>query len=231
MVERQESPDYTPPSVRPQPDAEFWSMIGSISPGCITDATSWVRNISPDTWFEIARLVATITSIAIPALVAIRSIRGVAEESRLSSVHSEMRSCLIKAVDILGRALDLLDAVSRNVTYRNILTQEPIETAHQRFWREIDPLVTKYKKLTSSLRLLLPKDLTEKLRVLVGKINTAKNFAVDSTPSPELRNAVEDAGRHYRDFINACRAYIKADELKPLDSLTRHALESLEQSA
>lgn len=161
-----------------------------------------------------------LVGIVIAAMVAIVSIRRVADEARLSSVHSEMRGIIVKAVAVLGRVVELLDHVAGAVRYTSALTGQPIETAHRRFWREIDQSVKEYREITAELRLLLPEPLHHSLESLVVAINAAKNLAKDEPTSPnsnvELREAVDKAGACYREFINASRKYIKADELKPL---------------
>lgn len=180
-------------------------------------------------WFEIVKFIASLLGITLPTLFGIYSIRKVAEESRLSSVHAEMRACLIKAVEILGREVDLLDGVANGVTYRRRTTGQDVETAYTRFWREIDGMVAHYKEISAGLRLLLPKDLSDRLRDLVSSVNEAKDLAADEFELSELRRAVDEAGKLYREFVNTSRAYIKADELKPLDSWKRGAIESEEE--
>ncbi len=171
--------------------------------------------------FQIAGLAITLLGIAVTAIMAVNSIQRAAEEERLSVVHTEMRGCLTETLRVLGRALDLLDDVANRVTYATFDELKPIETAHERYWKEIASLSNAYRVLGAKQQLLLPKALWDRLKHLTGAINAARHLATNAKPetdTTQLKTAVSAAGKAYRRFINDCRAYIKSDNLAPLDT-------------
>ena len=164
------------------------------------------------------------TGIGATAGAAIYSIRKTAQENRTSAVHIDMCRCLIGTVKILRQTLVLLGGVADKAIYTRLPTDEIIENAYTRFWRELEKLHQEYTLLVSQQLLLIPELLFRKLQVVVEKFNYAKNLAALVKPderniypdTTELRQAVNEAGRHYREFVSKCRTYIGPNKLKAL---------------
>ena len=84
---------------------------------------------------------ASIIGVIVGAAITFISIRLSARESRVSTVHERMSSCLVQTLDIIWETMHLLADVANRVSYRTLDTEEFKETAYDRYWRNLDRLM------------------------------------------------------------------------------------------
>lgn len=158
----------------------------------------------------------SIIGIVATAGIAIYSIRKTAEASRVTDTYSEMKSCLMETVLILDKVLILLDGVTKKVVYYRVPEKEIIETAYDRYWREIGPLAGQFKEMQSKQKLILPARLYGCLQELIKEINFARESAKSAVPgenyiTSELQNKMEKVALKYKAFINDARHHLCAN--------------------
>lgn len=175
-----------------------------------------------------------IIGILVTTLVAIYSIRKIAETNRVSNIHLEMTSCLISTISILDRAISLLDDISRHVVYYRVPEQKIIETAYDRYWREIKDLSDKFKKIQSKQKLVFPSELYNNIQDLLKAINNARELVKHVSPdennlypdTQELQKEIEIVASKYKNFINRARCYLGTDEISPISKLREEILKA-----
>lgn len=79
---------------------------------------------------EIITVVVGILGILLTAIGANYSIRQTAKETRVSTTHEKMSSCLVQTFDIIWETMHLLDDVANRVNYHTFDTEEFKETAY-----------------------------------------------------------------------------------------------------
>ena len=173
-------------------------------------------NIDPNHTISIIGIIAT-------AGIAIYSIRKTAEASRVTNTYSEMKSCLMETVLILDKVLTLLDGVAKKVVYYRIPEKEIIETAYDRYWREIGPLAGQFKEMQSKQKLILPARLYGCIQELIKEMNFARELAKSAVPrenhiypdTSELQNKMGKVALRYKAFINDARHHLGANANVP----------------
>ncbi len=89
-------------------------------------------------WLQwIVQMSISVVAVGIPAIIAVVAIRKTARENRLSNVHHYMTDCIIDSIQIIKKPLGLLEDISNKVFYIKIPERDFIETAYDRYWREI----------------------------------------------------------------------------------------------
>ncbi len=180
----------------------------------------------------------SIMGIVLTAGIAIYSIRKTAEVSRVTSTYSEMKSCLIETVLIFDKALVLLDGVARKIVYYRVPERTPVETAYNRYWKEIGPLANRFKEMQAKQKLVLPSVLYEGIQKLIRETNLARELVKGAVPdenhiypdTSELQEKMESATSKYKDFINMARCYLGASELIPLSKKVEDILNTNEEA-
>lgn len=167
--------------------------------------------------------VITILGILVMTLVAIVAIRKTAEANRISNVHEEMVHCIIDSIESIRKVRILLIHISRKVVYSKLPENKVIETAYDRYWREIEDISKEFNLQQSKQKFVLPKDLYAKMQDLIDKINEAKRKVKDYEPdknhfypnTEDLETTVKEINSLYADFVHEARVYIGVDALKP----------------
>ncbi|MFH2138782.1 MAG: hypothetical protein ABII88_09755 [Candidatus Omnitrophota bacterium] len=170
---------------------------------------------------NLAMTLIPIISIILTTLVAIFSIRKTAESNRVSTVHTEMLKCLIDSIVIIRKISILLDDIARKVTYVELPEEKTIETAHTRYWREINNLTSEFNLLNSKQKLLFPKNIYDKMQEIIDELNKGRNLSKDLVPSnnldtTDLNKVTKKINSLYVDFIHEARNYVGVDALKPV---------------
>lgn len=171
-------------------------------------------------------------------LVAIWLVRKTAEANRITNTYSGMKSCLIETVLILDKVLTLLDGVARKVVYYRVPEKEAIETAYDRYWREIGFLAVRFKEMQSKQKLILPAKLYSRIQELIKEINSARELAKGAVPNEkhiypdtsELQEKVKSATSQYKDFINNARSYLGTSMLTPFSKKSEDILKTNEDA-
>jgi len=179
----------------------------------------------------------SILGILITAVIAIISIRKTARESRVSTVHEKMSSCLVPTFDIAWEMIHLLDHVANRVYYRTVDTGEFKETAYDRYWRELDRLTGENRTLFSQQQLYFPNEIVETLEEIDQLLNKARYEVKKVKPNekhvyPDTSNVesvMEKARPLLKRFKEQARAYIGSDELKRITPLEEPRLQALEE--
>lgn len=169
----------------------------------------------------------SILGILITAVIAIISIRKTARESRVSTVHEKMSSCLVQTFDIVWEMMHLLDHVAHGVYYRKVDTEEFKETAYDRYWRELDRLTEENRALVSQQILYFPKDLLEELKEIDKLLNKARYKVKEVKPNEknlypntsDVQSVIDEARPILMSFRERARAYIGSDKLEPITPL------------
>lgn len=161
---------------------------------------------------------APMLGILITTLVSIVAIRKTAEANRVSNVHNEMLQCIIVSMVGIRKISILLDGISRNASYFSFPGDKLIETAYDRYWREIQIISNEFNINQSRQLLVLPKPLYEKMQKLIDKLNEARNEAKDlksNGNNEKLREILKEINSLYVDFVHETRVYVGVDALKP----------------
>lgn len=172
---------------------------------------------------QILEPITPILGILITTLVSIFTIRKTAEASRVSNIHNEMLQCIIDSVVNIRKVSILLDDISRKASYFRIPGREFIETAYDRYWREIQNLSKEFNINQSKQKFVLPKNLYERMQKLIDKLNEARNEAKCLKPNnnnvyPDtqtLGEILKEINSLYVDFVHEARVYVGVDALKP----------------
>ena len=175
----------------------------------------------------------TIAGIIVTTIVAIYSIRKTAISNRISSVHSEMLNCMVEGTTYIRETISLLEAISKNVVYYKLPGKKYVESAFDRYWREIEPIANSFNKFQSKQKFLFPKALYEIMQEIIIKLNEAKKLvrALDSnsstfaTDSKPLRDKVAEIEQIYVDFIHSSRQYLGVDKISPISKEKDQLLE------
>lgn len=166
----------------------------------------------------------SILGIFVTAWVAIYSIRKTAEANRVSTVHNEMVQCIMDSIIKMRIERTLLSNIANRVSYYRVPEHELIETAYDRYWREIQTISTEFKLIQAKQMFVFPKELYEKIQNLINKTNEAREEAKhynpqtsDFTPGDnKLNEIVKEINSLYVDFVNDARRYIGASALPPI---------------
>ncbi len=170
---------------------------------------------------------ASILGVIVGAAITFISIRLTAKESRVSTVHEKMSSCLVQTFDIVWEMMHLLDHVAHGVYYRKVDTEEFKETAYDRYWRELDRLTEENRALVSQQILYFPKDLLEELKEIDKLLNKARYKVKKVKPNEknvypntsDVQSVIDEARPILMSFRERARAYIGADKLEPITPL------------
>ncbi len=173
---------------------------------------------------DVLTIVITAIGIFTTTIIAIRTIRKSAIESRVSKIHTEMTSCIIETVFIINEVLTLLREIAGKVFYESIPEGNPIGNAYNRFWGTIDDYSSKLKEIQAKQRIVFPRELYKECQKLIKKLNEARNISRDLKPdknniypdTSQLIPIVNDTISLYTDFLNIGRKYSGADKLKPI---------------
>ena len=168
-----------------------------------------------DLVLALAPSLVSVVAIIVTSVVAIRNIRKTAEESRVTEVHKEMAKCLADTIEIIDRVLYLLNGVANSVTYHDIQKDLDIETAHDRYWKEIGELSIKFKSIFARQRLFFHQDLYKKMQEIISQLNKARELAREPD-NEELRQLIKKISSSYNLFINEARSYLGTDRLDRL---------------
>lgn len=183
-------------------------------------------------WIEYVKLFTGPIGIIVTAIVAIYSIRRTAKEARVSNIHAELITCLSDTLFLIERILNLLNDIGYHRVYRSIPEEQIVETAYDRYWRELGVLSQDFKKLQAKQRLLLPKPLYDKVQEILECINEARKLARNAKPdenflypnTTELIKAVENASESLRNIIDESRKHLGTDKLKPVSIVSELSL-------
>jgi len=167
-----------------------------------------------------------ILAMIITALVAVYSIRKTAEENRVSAVHNEMTQCITDSIIRMRMVRKLLNDIANKVSYYRFPEDELVETAYDRYWREIQTISTESKLIQAKQMFVFPRELYEKMQNLINKTNEAREEAKhynpqvnDFTPGDnELKKIVKEINSIYVDFVNTARRYVRVDALDPISA-------------
>lgn len=173
-----------------------------------------------------------ILGILVTTLVSIIAIRKTAEANRVSAIHNEMLHCIIDSIESIRKVRVLLYNISRKTSYFRLPNNQFIETAYDRYWREIQDISEEFNLNQSKQKFVLPKKLYEKMQKLIDKINKAKNEVKDLKPdqnniypdTQELEKIVKEITSLYVDFVHEARIYVGADALTPFSTTKEHIL-------
>lgn len=165
-----------------------------------------------------------ILCILVTTWVAIYSIRKTAEANRVSSVHNEMVQCIIDGIIKMRRVRNLLNDIANKVSYYRLPEHEFIETAYNRYWREIQTISIEFNLIQAKQMFIFPKKLYEKMQTLINKTNEAKEEAKNYNPQTNnftpgdnrLNKIIKEINSIYVDFVNDARRYIGASALPPI---------------
>jgi len=172
---------------------------------------------------EELKTVIPILGILVMTLVSIVAIRKTAESNRISTIHNEMLHCIIDSIESIRKVRLLLIHISRKVVYSKLPENKVIETAYDRYWREIKDISEEFNLQQSKQKFVLPKDLYAKMQDLIDKINEAKSKVKYLEPdknhfypnTEDLETIVKEINSLYVDFVHEARVYIGVDALKP----------------
>ena len=163
-----------------------------------------------------------ILGILITTLVAIYSIRKIAAANRVSIVHNEMTQCIIDSIIKIRKINALLDGISKKISYYRLPNYELIESAYDRYWREIQTISAEFNPIQSRQMFVFPKILYEKMQNLINKINEGRHEAKNYNPKTDifapgnnkLKDIVKEIDSIYVDFVNEARQHVGVGMLK-----------------
>lgn len=171
----------------------------------------------------IVQISISLVAIGIPAIIAIVAIRKTAKESRISSVHNYMVDCIIDSIRIINRPLKLLEGISNKVFYERIPERDFIETAYDRYWREIKLISEEFSIIQNKQKFLLPNKLYRVMQKLINRLNEAREESKHLMPknkvypdTDDLKTIIKEANKLYVEFVNTARGYIGIDNLASL---------------
>jgi len=171
----------------------------------------------------IFQILISLVAIAIPAIVAIFAIRKTAKENRISSVHNYMVDCIIDSIRNIKRPLKLLESISNKVFYESVPEGNFIETAYDRYWREIKPISEEFSIIQNKQKFLLPKKLYRIMQKLIDRLNKAREESKHLVPknkvypdTEDLKKIIKEANKLYVEFVNTARGFIGIDNLTSL---------------
>jgi len=174
-----------------------------------------------------------ILGILVTTLVAIYSIRKIAEENRVSAVHNEMVQCIIDSIIKMRIVRKLLNDIANKVSYYRFPEHKLIETAYDRYWREIQTISIEFKLIQAKQMFVFPEKLYGKIQNLINKTNEAKEEAKHYNPQAnnftpgdnKLNKIVKEINSIYVDFVNDARRYVRVDDLDPISVKSENILE------
>jgi len=182
-----------------------------------------MENVNWDQW--IVQTLISLVAVGIPAIIAVVTIRKTASENRLSNVHNYMIDCIIDTIQIIKRPLKLLENISNKVFYEEVLGEEFIETAYDRYWREIKSISESFSTIQNRQKFLLPNKLYTIMQKLVDKLNEAREESKCLKPedkiypnTDKLKKIIAAANKLYVEFVNTARGYIGVDNLTSLNN-------------
>jgi hypothetical protein len=172
---------------------------------------------------QILPSITAILAMLVAAVVAIKSIQRTAEANRISTIHSEMLYCIIDSISCLRKAASLLEDISRKAVYYRVPNNEFVETAFDRYWREIQEISEKFNLIQTKQKFVLPGKLYNKMQKLIDKINEGKDEAKILQPqdniypdTDKLKGIVNEINKIYVDFVHSARVFLGVDALGPL---------------
>lgn len=166
----------------------------------------------------------SILGILVTTLVAIYSIRKTAEANRVSTVHNEMVQCVIDSIIKMRMTRNLLNEIANRVSYYRLPEHGLIETAYNRYWREIQTISADFEIIQAKQMFVFPQKLYEKMQSLINKTNEAREEAKHYNPKTnnfiphdnKLSKIVKEINSIYVDFVNDARRYVGANALPPI---------------
>ena len=200
-----------------------------------------MENINWVQW--IVQMSISLVAVGIPAIIAIVVIRKTARENRVSNVHNYMTDCIIDSIRVINRPLRLLEDISNKAFYEEIPKRDFIETAYDRYWREIKSISEKFSIIQNRQKFLLPNELYTIMQKLIDKLNESREESKHLIPenkvypnTDELKKIIKEANNLYVKFVNIARAYIGVDNLTSLNNsnagnILQHVDETSEVSA
>ena len=183
---------------------------------------------------EIKTALVAILSILTTAIIANYSIRNTSKETRVSTTHEKMSSCLVQTLDIIWETMHLLDDVANRANYYTFDTEEFIETAYERYWKNLSRLTEDNRALVSQQILYFPKKLVNTLKEINQLLNELRYEAKNVKPNDKhiypdtsnIKSVMEREKPLLRDFREQARAYIGSEDIEPITPLSE--LPSLE---
>ena len=182
-----------------------------------------MENINWVQW--IAQTLISLVAVGIPAIIAIVVIRKTARENRVSNVHNYMVDCIIDSGRNIKRPLKLLESISNKVFYGSVPEGNFIETAYDRYWREIKSISEEFSTIQNRQKFLLPNRLYAIMQKLINKLNEAREESKHLMPedkvypdTTELKKIIKEANKLYVEFVNTARGYIGVDNLTSLNN-------------
>ncbi len=171
----------------------------------------------------VIQILVPLVGIIIPAIVAIAAIRKTAKESRISNVHNYMVDCIIDSIWIINKVLKLLEDISNKVFYGSVPEGHFIETAYDRYWREIKSISEEFLIVQNKQKFLLPNKLYTIRQNLIDSLNKAREETKYLKPENKiypdtnnLKKIINEANKLYVEFVNTARSYIGVDNLSSL---------------
>lgn len=182
-----------------------------------------MENINWVQW--IVQTLISLVAVGIPAIIAVVVIRKTASENRLSNVHNYMIDCIIDTIQIIKRPLKLLGDISNKVYYEEVPKENFIETAYDRYWREIKSISKEFSIIQNRQKFLLPNKLYTIMQELIDKLNEAREESKYLEPkdkiypsTDKLKKIIKEANKLYAEFVNTARDYIGVDNLTSLNN-------------
>ena len=158
-------------------------------------------------------------------------------------MHNYMTDCIIDSIRVINRPLRLLEDISNKAFYEEIPKRDFIETAYDRYWREIKSISEKFSIIQNRQKFLLPNELYTIMQKLIDKLNESREESKHLIPenkvypnTDELKKIIKEANNLYVKFVNIARAYIGVDNLTSLNNsnagnILQHVDETSEVSA
>jgi len=171
--------------------------------------------------FDLVTAAVGIVGIIATTIVAMYSIRKTAKESRVTSIHTEMLSCLVDTALLFSKLLNYLNEVSQKVVYQSIPDGADFGSAYQRYWQELGNISKKFKVIQAKQRFVFPKEIYKKTQDIIKGLNEARELAKDANPqsNPDtttLIRKVATVNTTFKEFLNLSRSYIGTQELGPI---------------
>jgi len=170
---------------------------------------------------EYLNLLISFLGIAATSIVAIIAIQKTARLNKVNKVHEIMLETLIEQLQSFEYILKLLTQVTYKVYFYKIPIHEKIESAYDRYWREIEKLSFTSNQLKTKRSLTLPSELNFEINKVIKKLNQAHDLAKDALPDAEfehtdLEKKVKETIESYNKALNVARKYIGTDALSKI---------------
>jgi hypothetical protein len=170
---------------------------------------------------EVVTSFVSVAAIISTTVVAVRTVNRTARQDRVTSVYSEMLSCVIETFELIREMFLLLDSVSRNITFVDKKGAYS-ETAYDRLYKRGPEISKRFQSLMARHELLLPDEVFQSVRGLLDAINDAGTTAYKCVPrngvypeilTEKLEKAVQTLFEMYKKSLEVFRKHIGSNEL------------------